>query len=669
MSRGERPKRQRLIDEAANEDDESKAYPADIPSQRFKDLGGIDDTLQHIRELIEYPLRHPEIYTHLGTEPTRGVLLHGPPGCGKTLLAHAIAGEVGVPFYKVAATEIVGGMSGESEQRIRDLFEAAAENAPSLIFLDEIDAITPKRETAQREMERRIVAQLITCMDNLTLKNTGGKVVMVIGATNRPDALDSSLRRTGRFDREICLAVPDLDARERILRVLSQSLRLHGDFDFYALAKDTPGYVGADLAALTKEAAIIAVRRIFKHLEDVPVVNVTKSRPESSDDDGGDDSRNSKIDNSVADDEDSDNDNGNDKDNDNNNDNDDDERDSETDEPPQLSENLLAKNDPLTSEQLEHLYITMDDFRQALSMVQPSAKREGFATAPNVTWADIGALEDVRKQLFRSISAPIRHPERFRSYGVPMAAGVLMFGPPGCGKTMLAKAIANEASANFISVKGPELLNKYVGDSERAVRSVFARAQSSSPCVVFFDELDALAPKRSGESGGSQAAERVVNQLLTEMDGLNERKNVFIIGATNRPDIIDPAMIRPGRLDKRLYVPLPSPEERVAILRTVTRKMPLHEDIDLEAIASQCSRFSGADLAALAREAAVFALEEVGFDVDNPPQPCIDQRHFLAVLPRLVPSVSPSDERMYDRLSRKFLLENQLVSSASKTEQ
>ena len=306
------------------------------------------------------------------------------------------------------------------------------------------------------------------------------------------------------------------------------------------------------------------------------------------------------------------------------------------------------------------LYITMGDFQMALTKVQPSAKREGFATVPNVTWADIGALESVRKELHCSIVAPIMHADRFKAYGVPMAAGVLMFGPPGCGKTMLAKAIANEASANFISVKGPELLNKYVGDSERAVRSVFARAQSSAPCIVFFDELDALAPRRGGGGdGGSLAAERVVNQLLTEMDGLNERKDVFIIGATNRPDIIDKAMLRPGRLDKLLYVPLPTAEERVLILSTLTKKMPLHADVDLREIALQASRFSGADLSALAREAAIKALVEEGFDCTSAPSVC--HSHFLASLQQIVPSVSPADERLYNRLRREIHQSSELV--------
>lgn len=505
----------------------------EIPTARYADLGGIEGVIEEVRELIERPFRHPEIYRHLGVEAPRGILLHGPPGCGKTCLASAIAGELGVPLLKVAAPEIVSGMSGESEGRLRDLFEQAKQNSPCLFFIDEIDAITPKRETAQREMERRIVAQLLSCMDDL-----GDSQVLVMGATNRPDALDPALRRAGRFDRELKLTIPDEEARHRMLQVLAGVLRLDGQLDLSWLARHTPGYVGADLRALCQEAAAASVKRVFS---------------ESSD--------------------------------------------------------ILSGPAPLTPEQLDGIAIGRADFEVALGKVQPSAKREGFAVVPNTTWDDIGALSYVRDELRMAVVEPIRHPEMFAAAGISAPAGVLLWGPPGCGKTLLAKAVANESHSNFISVKGPELLNKYVGESERAVRQVFERARASAPCVIFFDELDALCPKRSEES---DASARVVNQLLTELDGLEGRQQVFILGATNRPDIIDPAMTRPGRLDKLLYVRLPTAEDRLDILRAVSKKTPWHPDVDLRAIAydPRCEHLSGADLAALVREAAMAAIRE-----------------------------------------------------------
>jgi len=461
------------------------------PSTRYSDLGGIDDTLKSIRELVEYPLTHPEVFQHLGVEPPRGVLLRGPPGTGKTLLAHAIAGQLGVSFLKVSAPEIVSGMSGESEQKLRELFAAASDAAPAILFIDEIDAIAPKRDGGganARGMEKRIVAQMLTCMDALAPgNNANGKAVMVLGATNRPDSLDSALRRAGRFDREIILGVPDEAARVRILKVMTSRMRLDGNFDFKVIAKRTPGYVGADIRSLTKEAAVIAINRIFKDLL------ICESSDASSNE--------------------------------------------------KASGVITAV--PLSSEQLEPLSVTMTDFLEAVQRVQPSSKREGFATVPDVTWKDIGALESIREELTLSVLEPISNPERFQELGLPLPAGVLLYGPPGCGKTLLAKAIANESGANFISVKGPELLDKYVGESERAVRQVFERARASSPCIIFFDELDSLCPKRGSDSGGGGVSERVVNQLLTEMDGLESRRSVFVIAATNRPELIDPAMMRP----------------------------------------------------------------------------------------------------------------------------
>ncbi|KAK0560507.1 Ribosome biogenesis ATPase rix7 [Tilletia horrida] len=635
------------------------------PETRLADLGGVTAAVEKVLELIATPLCHPEIYAHTGVKPPRGILLHGPPGCGKTMLAGAIAGELGVPFLSISAPSIVSGTSGESEKTLRDTFEEAVRIAPSILFLDEIDAITPKRETAQREMERRIVAQLLTCLDDLSWEKSGGKPVMVIGATNRPDSLDPALRRAGRFDHEIAMGVPDEDGRERILHVLARKLRLSGDFDFRGLAKATPGFVGADLSALTSAAGIVAVKRIFRQLgasdiipaavtanvvsvsDDVEMASADNTAAESTE--GAEGSALAIADSAGA------------------------EQPGPLDSvveslepgapgsepvtpgphadeapktvrplqsffdslPPALRTSSIAlflrtHPDPLTPAQLEPLSITLGDFLTALPNIQPSSKREGFATVPDVTWSDVGALHGIREELSLAIVQPIRRPGLFKALGVSASSGVLLWGPPGCGKTLLAKAVANESRANFISVKGPELLNKYVGESERAVRQVFARARASSPCVIFFDELDALVPKR--DDAMSESSARVVNTLLTELDGLEARVQTYVIAATNRPDMIDPAMCRPGRLDKLLYVDLPTPPERLEILKTLTKKSPLRRaspnsavhgqseseqqqqqgTVDLQAIAMdpRAEGYSGADLAALVREAAVMALKE-----------------------------------------------------------
>jgi ribosome biogenesis ATPase len=606
---------------------------ADRPSVRFSDLGGISRILQDVRELIEYPLQHPEIYTHLGVDPPRGILLHGPPGCGKTMMANAIAGEVDVPFFKVSAPEIVSGMSGESEEKIRNLFDKAAASAPSLVFIDEIDAITPKRDTSARGMERRMVAQLLTCMDSLTMERTGGNAVIVIGATNRPQYLDTALRRAGRFDREICMPVPDTDSRIKILKVMAGKMRKEGDFDYKKIAKKTPGYVGADLKALTNEAAVVAVNRVFKDMEASLVYGSGGAVAEEAvagEAVAGEAAAASAL-APVRD------------------------RSDSVGERADVSK-LLRKTGKLSPRQMEDLCVTMDDFLAAVKKVQPSAKREGFATVPNVTWQDIGALTSVREELEMSVLEPITDPERFEAVGLSIPAGVLLFGPPGCGKTLLAKAIANESGANFISVKGPELLDKYVGESERAVRRVFQRARMSSPCVIFFDELDALCPRRDGSGGGGggggNVSERVVNQLLTELDGLESRRNVFVIAATNRPDIIDPAMLRPGRLDKLLYVPLPAKTDRLSILKTLTRKTPLSDSVDLARVADNgsCEGYSGADLQSLVREATLAALCRTarGSDV------LVKMEDFQIALKKVLPSVSKKDERVYNKLRSRL---------------
>ncbi|KAJ6264321.1 hypothetical protein Dda_0466 [Drechslerella dactyloides] len=599
----------------------------------LRDIGGIEHILSDIHDLIDMPLNCATCYDHLGIQIPRGILLHGPPGCGKTMLANAIAAHHGVPFIPVSAPSIVSGMSGESEKKLREIFEEAVKLAPSIIFIDEIDAVMPKRDSAQREMEKRIVAQMLTCMDDLSLSKTGGNPVFVIGATNRPDSLDPALRRAGRFDREICLGVPDEAGREKILRVLSDKLKLSGDFDFRKLAKLTPGFVGADLSSLTTAAGTVAIKRIYEEL---------KAKQKNNDltlDEGV------SISNGAMD----------------------------IDEAPKSAEikskptldDIVTPFPPLSAEELERLSITIDDFLVALPKVQPSSKREGFATVPDVTWQQVGALGAIRKQMQLAIVKPISHPEIFEAVGITAPAGVLLYGPPGCGKTLLAKAVANESNANFISVKGPELLNKWVGESERAVRQVFMRARASQPCVIFFDELDALAGKR--EDSTTEATSRVVNTLLTELDGLNDRKGVYVIAATNRPDMIDPAMLRPGRLDKALFVALPIAEERLDILKKLTTKMPLDGTIDLWKIAddNRCKNFSGADLSSLVREAASSAVESffpetaaagdsVLRSVTADPI-AVSARDFEKAFGIVRPSVSEAERLRYAQMNKKLL--------------
>lgn len=587
--------------------------PIPRPTERYTDLGGMGDVLLQIRQLVEYPLVRPELYRHLGVDPPRGVLMRGPPGCGKTHLVNSIAGQLGIPYFRVSSPELVSGMSGESEARIRELFQAASDSAPSIIFLDELDAIAPKRSDG-KGMEKRMVAQLLTCLDMLQPKyNRQMAPVIVMGATNRAESIDSALRRAGRFDKEIMIGVPDEEGRIGILKTMTKNMKLSGDFNFKELARITPGYVGADVRSLTKEAAVIAINRIFKN------VLVDQKLPSDM-------------------------------------------IDSDADNPPPVT--------PLTAQEMESLNITMQDFLEAVPKVQPSSKREGFATVPGVSWDDIGALGSVREELTLSVLEPIRNPEKFRALGIPLPAGVMLYGPPGCGKTLLAKAIANESGANFISVKGPELLDKYVGESERSVRLVFERARASSPCVVFFDELDSLCPKRGGDSSGGGVSERVVNQLLTEMDGLEDRRSVFVIAATNRPELIDPAMMRPGRLDKLLYVALPAPEDRVSILKAVSNKIKFSPEVDLRKIglSPKAEGYSGADCAALLREAGLAVLKE-SYDRDistkdpnqsaidpetnideSSPELCICPRHFDYAFAHVAPSVSRKDHARYDRM-------------------
>jgi ribosome biogenesis ATPase len=554
------PKSKRRKGERENKKELDRSPPTDIS---LADLGGVDAVIEELNELVAMPMLYPETYIKTGIQPPRGVLLHGPPGCGKTMIANAFAAEIGVSFIPLSAPSLVAGMSGESEKKIRDIFEEAKRMAPCLVFIDEIDVIMGKRESAQREMEKRIVAQMLTCMDDMALEKTGGKPVIIIAATNRPDSIDPALRRAGRFNKEINLGVPNELAREKILRALTQKLNLPEDFDYRSLAKLTPGFVGADLNDVVSVAGTEAMKRMM---------SVLKQRSESVMD----------IDLCSG----------------------------PISAPLRVLRSLVSHAGTSDSEPDGDFAITYSDFLAAIPKVQPSAKREGFATIPDTTWAHIGALHDVRDQLEMAIVEPIRRPESFARVGITAPTGVLLWGPPGCGKTLLAKAVANESKANFISIKGPELLNKYVGESERAVRQVFERARSSVPCILFFDELDALVPKR--EDSLSEASSKVVNTLLTELDGLSNRAGIYVVAATNRPDMIDPAMLRPGRLGTSVFIDLPTASERVEILKALYSKaLPLALlDPYLEVVArdTRCDGYSGADLGNLHQAAAVAAL-------------------------------------------------------------
>lgn len=557
----------------------------------------MDEVLQELGDLIILPMTRPQIFTSSKVQPPRGVLLHGPPGCGKTMLANAFAADLGVPFISISAPSVVSGMSGESEKALREHFDEAKKVAPCLIFIDEIDAITPKRESAQREMEKRIVAQLLTCMDDLALEKTDGKPVIVMAATNRPDSLDPALRRGGRFDKEINLTVPSEPVREQILRTLTRKMQLADDLDFSTLAKRTAGFVGADLNDLVSTAGAAAIKRYLELL---------KSHTEEEMD----------IEDAAE---------------------------QEVTEKVKEIRRLIkhAKEAPIGQES-NPVLVSNADFFTALPKIQPSSKREGFATIPDTTWADIGALGGIRDELVTAVVDPIKNPEIYAKVGITAPTGVLLWGPPGCGKTLLAKAVANESRANFISIKGPELLNKYVGESERAVRQVFVRARSSIPCVIFFDELDALVPRR--DDALSESSARVVNTLLTELDGLGSaRQGIYIIAATNRPDIIDPAMLRPGRLETLLFVNLPGPSERAEILQTLIRNLPIEFNDQMRALAESCEGYSGADIGSLLRRAGYSAIKR---------RDVIRFEDFVAAREYVRPSVT--DLRKYERLRRDW---------------
>ena len=509
----------------------AKALAMEGPRVMYEDIGGLTDEIKKVREVIELPLRYPELFERLGVEAPKGVLLHGPPGTGKTLLAKAVASETNANFSSISGPEIMSKFYGESEGRLREIFDQAQENAPSIIFIDELDSIAPKREEVTGEVEKRVVSQLLALMDGLQSR---GKVV-VIGATNRPNALDPALRRPGRFDREIEIGVPNKDGRLQVLQIHTRGMPLADDVDLKRLANVTHGFVGADLEALTKEAALHALRRILPDID------------------------------------------------------------------------FQAESVP--AEILNKIIVDMNDFQESLREIEPSAMREVLVEVPNVKWTDIGGLAEVKEELQEAIEWPLKYPEIFAYMNTAPPKGVLLYGPPGTGKTLLAKAVANESEANFISIKGPELLSKWVGESEKAVREVFRKARQASPTIIFFDELDSITPVRGGR-GDSQVTERVISQILTELDGLEELKDVVVIGATNRIDIVDPALLRPGRFDKLLRVPVPDLEARKDILKIHLEKKPLAEDVKIDQLAEKTEGYTGADLAALCNNASMLVIKE-----------------------------------------------------------
>jgi transitional endoplasmic reticulum ATPase len=503
-----------------------------IPSISYEDIGGIKNEVSRLREMIELPLRHPELFKRLGVEAPKGVLLHGPPGTGKTLLAKAVAHETNANFYTIGGPEIMSKFYGESEERLREIFKKAEENAPAIIFIDEIDSIAPKREEVSGEVERRVVAQLLSLMDGMS---TRGKVV-VIGATNRINAIDPALRRPGRFDREIEIGVPDKEGRLEILQIHTRGMPLEKDVDLGIIANMSHGFVGADLQAVAKEAGIRALRRVLPEID------------------------------------------------------------------------LNTENIP--SDILKKIVVKMDDFLSVIKEIEPSALREVFVEIPDVKWEDIGGIEDVKQELQEAVEWPLKYQGLFVHSDATPPKGILLYGPPGTGKTLMAKAAAHESEANFISIKGPELLSKWVGESEKGVREIFRKARQASPCIVFFDEIDAIAPTRGALGSDSHVTERVISQLLTELDGLEVLSDVIIIAATNRPDIIDAALLRPGRFDRLLYVPPPDKEARIQIFKIHTSKKPLAGDVNIDTLASQTEGYTGADIAGLASAAVMLALRQ-----------------------------------------------------------
>ena len=534
-----------------------------VPRTTYEDIGGLKEEIQRLREMVELPMRHPEIFQRLGIDPPKGVLLHGPPGCGKTLLARAVANESDANFFSINGPEIMSKFYGESEARLREIFQQAEKNAPAIIFIDELDAIAPKREEVTGEVERRVVAQLLALLDGLT----GRGNVIVIGATNRPNALDPALRRPGRFDREIEIGIPDKQGRYEILQIHTRGMPLAEDVDLKKLADMTHGYTGADLAALCRETAMKALRRYL------PEINLEQERI-----------------------------------------------------PPNV---------------LEKMEVRMEDFINAYREITPTAMREVAIEVPTVHWDNIGDLEDAKQELRESVEWPLKNPDVFKRMGIKPPKGILLFGPPGCGKTLLARAVATESEANFISIKGPEVFSKWVGESERAIREVFRKARMSAPAIIFFDEIDALVPRRGAGYADSGVTERVISQLLTEIDGIETLQEVVVLAATNRPDILDPAIMRPGRLDRLIYVPEPNEEGRLQIFKIHTKDMPLAEDVDLRKLASMTKGYSGADIESICREAAIIALRR---DINSKEVTFAD---FEAALKKIGPSITPDMDNWY----------------------
>jgi len=535
---------------------------------RYEDIGGLKNEISKVREMIELPLKHPELFEKLGIAPPKGVLLYGPPGTGKTLLAKAVANETQAHFSSIAGPEIMDKYYGESEKKLREIFEDAQKNVPAIIFIDEIDSIAPKREETRGEVERRIVAQLLTLMDGL---ETRGNVI-VIAATNREDSIDPALRRPGRFDREIEIGVPDKEGRIEVLQIHTRNMPKTNDVDIAEIASSTHGFVGADLAALAREAAMSTLKRVLPEI------------------------------------------------------------DLETEEIP--------------SEVLEKLIVQKSDFIEAMKSVEPSALREVFVEVPTTKWENIGGLDNVKNELKEAVEWPIKYPGVFKKMGIRPPKGVLLYGPPGCGKTLLAKAAANESEANFILVKGPELISKWVGESEKGVREIFKKARQTAPTMIFFDEIDSIAPRRDSSSGGSHVTERVVNQILTEIDGVESLDNVIIIGATNRQDMLDPALLRPGRFDSLILVPPPDGKARLEILKVHTRDMPI-KDVNLKKIAKMTSGYSGADIEGVCREAGMIALR------DDISAGSVTEEHFEKALKKVSASFSKIDYEKYREYDEK----------------
>jgi transitional endoplasmic reticulum ATPase len=534
-----------------------------VPRTTYEDVGGLHEEIQRVREMVELPLRHPEIFQRLGIEPPKGVLLHGPPGCGKTLLARAVANESEANFFSINGPEIMSKFYGESEARLREIFQQAQQNAPSIIFIDELDAIAPKREEVTGEVERRVVAQLLALMDGL-----GGRGnVIVIGATNRPGALDPALRRPGRFDREIEIGVPDKTARFEILQIHTRGMPLAEDVDLKRLSEMTHGYTGADLAALGRETAMKALRRYL------PEINLEEERI-----------------------------------------------------PPSV---------------LEKMEIRMEDFSNAYKEITPTAMREVYIEVPTVHWTDIGGLDGVKQELREAVEWPIKNPEIFSRLGIRPPKGILLYGPPGCGKTLLARAVATESEANFITIKGPEVFSKWVGESEKAIREVFRKARMAAPSVIFFDEFDSLVPRRGLGYADSGVSERVISQLLTEMDGIMNLEDIVIIAATNRPDIVDTAVLRPGRFDRLIYVHEPDEEARKQILKIYTKEMPLAKDVNVNELAKLTISYSGADINGWCREAALVALRK------NINAKEVTLADFKTATEQVGPTVKPEMENWY----------------------